>query len=147
MDNELILSIKSVINKADKLVSDLANVSALLYKYIPNVSWAGFYIAENDSLYLGPFQGEIACTNIPFGKGVCGEAAKEQASKVIPNVLVYPNHIACSDKSRSEIVVPIIKNGKVFGVIDLDSEQFDNFKQNELETLEKIAEIISDLFE
>ena len=141
----MIEEIKALIDKDLPLVSNLSNVSAVI-NTMDNLNWCGFYLAKETTLYLGPFQGEVACTVIPFGRGVCGEAALHKKTVIVDNVLEYPNHIACSDKSRSEIVVPIIKDDKVYGVIDLDSPIFNRFTKNDKEVLEEVALILSDLF-
>ena len=141
----MIEEIKALVDKDLPLVSNLSNVSAVI-NTMGNLNWCGFYLAKDDILYLGPFQGEVACTVIPFGRGVCGEAALKQETIIVGNVLEHKNHIACSSKSRSEIVVPIIKNNKVYGVIDLDSPIFNRFTQEDKEVLEEVANILSELF-
>lgn len=144
----LIDNVKALIDKDIPLVSNLSNVSRLIYESIPNVSWCGFYLSfdNKDELYLGPYQGPIACTLIPFGKGVCGTCALEKKTQLVPNVHLCKNHIACSSKTNSEIVVPIIKDNKVVGVIDLDSEEFSNFTFDHQKELEIISDILKDLF-
>jgi len=99
-----------------------------------------------DTLYLGPYQGGLACTTIPFGKGVCGNSALKKTTELVPNVHLYPGHIACSSKTNSEIVVPIIRDNLVFGVIDLDSEEFNNYSLEDQKILEEVACRISKLF-
>ena len=137
--------IKALIDKDLPLVSNLANVSAVINE-MPSLNWCGFYLMQNEKLYLGPFQGEVACTVIPLGRGVCGTAALNKASIIVPNVLEHPNHIACSSKSRSELVVPIIKNDIVYGVIDLDSPLFNRFTTEDQKIVEDIAKVLSELF-
>ena len=141
----MINKIKAIIDKNVPLVSNLANISAILNE-MEDINWCGFYLAKDDKLYLGPFQGELACTIIPFGKGVCGKAAVEKKTLIVDNVLEFKGHIACSSKSRSEIVTPIIKNGSVFGVIDIDSPTFSRFKEEDQKVLEKIANEVAVLF-
>ena len=141
----MIEEIKALVDKDLPLVSNLSNVSAVI-NTMGNLNWCGFYLAKDDVLYLGPFQGNVACTVIPFGRGVCGEAALKQETIIVGNVLEHKNHIACSSKSRSEIVVPIIKNNKVYGVIDLDSPIFNRFIQEDKEVLEEVENILSELF-
>lgn len=121
----------------------LANLSRLIYNTFPNTSWAGFYLLENDALYLGPYQGEIACTVIKLGKGVCGTSALLKETQLVHNVHEYPGHIACSSSTNSEIVVPIIKNKKVVGVIDLDSDEFNNYNSLDKALLEALAKELS----
>lgn len=146
VDN-LVLAIKFTINKDLPLVSNLANCSKLIYDNIANTSWAGFYIVDNNNnLYLGPFQGDTAAMYIDYGQGVCGASLADKKTYIVPNVHEFPGHIACSSLSNSEIVVPIIKNNKVVGVIDLDSELFKNYDEDDAKVLEEIAIMLSDLF-
>ena len=102
-------------------VSNLANASALIYNTMESLNWAGFYLAKGKVLYLGPFQGKPACTKIPFERGVCGKAAREGKTVLVKNVHEFEGHIACDCASNSEIVVPIFKNGALYGVLDIDS--------------------------
>ena len=122
----------------------LSNLSRLIYNTFNGTSWSGFYLMENDILYLGPFQGEIACTKIPIGKGVCGTSAFLQETQLVPNVHEYPGHIACSSSTNSEIVVPIIKDKQVLGVIDLDSDEFNNYTLQDKLLLETLANLLKD---
>lgn len=137
--------IKSIIDPSLPLVSNLSNVSAILYK-LENLNWAGFYLVQKDELVLGPFQGDVACTRIPFGKGVCGTSAMKKEAIIVPDVNRFPGHIACSSLSKSEIVVPIIKEDKVVGVIDIDSPLYDRFHEEEKDFLMKVADTLKDLF-
>lgn len=137
--------VKSIADPQIPLYSNLSNISAVL-NTMGNVNWCGFYIAEGETLYVGPFQGEPACTTIPFGKGVCGTAAKRKQSVIVADVHQFPGHIACSEVSASEIVVPIMKNGLVLGVIDIDSPLLSRFDEEICTELEKIADFISTLF-
>ena len=143
--SSMIEEVRALVDRKLPLVSNLSNVSALL-NTLDDLNWCGFYLAKDDVLYLGPFQGEVACTVIPFGRGVCGEAAKTKQTRIVGNVLECANHIACSSRSRSEIVVPIIKCDKVVGVIDLDSPKFNRFNMEDKIMLEEIAKILSELF-
>lgn len=145
---DLLPIISSIIDNTLPLVSNLSNLSRVLYEGFRHISWAGFYIADESgkTLYLGPYQGPIACTKIPFSKGVCGAAASSKTTILVDNVHEFPGHIACSSSTNSEIVVPIIKNDIVVGVIDLDSEMLSNFTQADALVLEKIAMSISQLF-
>lgn len=127
------------------LVSNLSNVSAVLGG-MESVNWAGFYIAEDGVLYLGPFQGKPACTRIPFGSGVCGTAAESKKTVIADDVDSFPGHIRCSAESRSEIVVPILKDGKTVAVIDIDSPEYARFGRKEADELEKIAGALAGLF-
>ena len=137
--------VKSIIDKDLPLVSNLSNVSSILYK-MENINWAGFYLVDGERLYLGPFQGDVACTIIPIGKGVCGTAFKEKRAIIVPNVNEFKGHIACSSLSKSEIVVPIIKDDKVLGVIDIDSPIYNRFNKEDELLLIKISDLLKDLF-
>ena len=145
MNSLIIEQVKSLTNKELPLVSNLSNASAVLNQ-LENINWCGFYLAKDNVLYLGPFQGEPACTVIPFGKGVCGIAAKKQRTIVVPNVNEFEGHIACSSASKSEIVVPIIKDNDVKAVIDIDSPIFDRFNSEDKFLLEEIARILREFF-
>lgn len=137
--------ISALIDTDLPLVSNLSNVSAILFK-LGNINWAGFYLARDDELVLGPFQGDVACTRIPFGKGVCGTSALKKETIVVLDVNKFPGHIACSSLSKSEIVVPIIKNNKVVGVIDIDSPIYDRFHDEEKNFLIEVSNILKNLF-
>lgn len=137
--------VKSIIDETLPLYSNLSNASAVI-NTIGNVNWCGFYIAEGEVLYVGPFQGEAACTRIPFGKGVCGTAAAKKESVIVPDVHEFEGHIACSEISASEIVVPILKNGEVAAVIDIDSPSLSRFDAELCAELEECAELLSALF-
>ena len=137
--------VKSIVDKNLPLVSNLSNVSSILFK-MENINWAGFYLVDGERLYLGPFQGDVACTIIPVGKGVCGTAFKEKKAIIVPDVKEFKGHIACSSLSKSEIVVPIIKDDKVLGVIDIDSPIYNRFNKEDELLLKKISELLKDLF-
>lgn len=137
----LLKQIESIIDKDIPLISNLANISALLFQ-MNNINWAGFYLLDKDRLVLGPFQGEVACTIIPLGKGVCGTSAEKRETIIVDNVNEFKGHIACSSKSKSEIVVPIIKDNNLIGVIDIDSPIYSRFSTIEKEFLEKVASLI-----
>ena len=145
MKNFIVDQLKSLLNKDLSLVSNLSNASAILNQ-LENINWCGFYIAKDNSLYLGPFQGEPACTVIPYGKGVCGTAFKEKKTIVVKNVNEFEGHIACSTKSKSEIVVPIIKDNEVKAVIDIDSPIYDRFNNEDKAFLEEIAVFLQEFF-
>ena len=140
----LFKQITQLINDSDPVITNLANVTAAIKQTFNKVSWVGFYLAIKDKLFLGPFQGKVACTKIEIGKGVCGTAAKTLETQVVPNVHEFPGHIACDVESNSEIVVPLVKNGKVYGVLDLDSTEFSTFTSVDKIWLEKIVKVISD---
>lgn len=117
----------------------MANVAAIIHETF-HFWWTGFYRVVGDELVLGPFQGPLACTRIKFGRGVCGTAWKERRSVVVPDVEEFPGHIACSSASRSEIVVPMFRNGEVFAVLDIDSEKLSTFDETDRVFLEKIVQ-------
>lgn len=123
-------------------ISNLANASALLWQELPVINWAGFYLAEGKLLYLGPFQGKAACIEIPFGKGVCGTAAALDETQLVLDVHAFPGHIACDSASNSEIVIPIHKNGAVWGVLDIDSPEFGRFTEFDRSGLERFVAIL-----
>ena len=145
MRNLIVEQVKSLVKKDLPLVSNLSNVSAILNQ-LESINWCGFYIVKDNTLYLGPFQGEPACTIIPCGKGVCGTAFKEKKPLVVDNVNEFEGHIACSALSKSEIVVPIIKDGEVKAVIDIDSPIYNRFTKDDKMMLEEVANFLSDLF-
>ncbi|MCR4618412.1 MAG: GAF domain-containing protein [Lachnospiraceae bacterium] len=126
----------------------LSNASALIMENLDNLNWAGFYVMNKGSLMLGPFQGKVACIRIALGRGVCGTAAGEDKTQLVKNVHEFPGHIACDGASNSEIVVPIHKDGKVWGVLDIDSPLLARFDENDREGLEmfvKTLEEVADL--
>lgn len=141
----LVAQLKALIDPRLPLFTNLSNASAVLNQ-LDDINWCGFYLAKDDTLYLGPFQGEVACTTIHFGKGVCGTAAKERRTIIVPNVHEFPGHIACSSLSKSEIVVPIIKDNQVKAVIDIDAPTYDRFHEKERQLLETAAQLLSPLF-
>ena len=126
----LLPQVRSLIEGEVDLVANLANVAAAL-KEAFDFFWVGFYLVKQDQLVLGPFQGPVACTRIRKGKGVCGTAWQESATLLVPDVEVFPGHIACSSLSRSEIVVPLIKDGEVWGVLDIDSDLLNFFDETD----------------
>ena len=123
-------------------ITILSNASALLFKTLPDLNWAGFYLMTDGKLVLGPFQGLPACTEIAVGKGVCGTAAAERKTQLVPDVHLFPGHIACDSASNSEIVVPIFKENEVFGVLDIDSPVLNRFSETDQKGLEAFAEIL-----
>lgn len=124
--------------KGEDRIAAMANLSALLHQTF-GFWWTGFYRVVGDELVLGPFQGPIACTHIPYGKGVCGTSWKEQRTIVVPDVEEFPGHIACSSESRSEIVVPVWQNDKIVAVLDIDSSQLATFDEIDAKYLEEIV--------
>jgi L-methionine (R)-S-oxide reductase len=119
--------------------TNLANASAAIMAQMPRLNWAGFYLAHGETLFLGPFQGLPACLQIPFNKGVCGEAARTRQTLRVEDVHAFPGHIACDARSRSELVIPMIYEGRLLGVLDLDSPEPSRFSAEDQEGLEKIV--------
>ena len=126
--NLLSEQLKSLAEDEPLFVPVLSNASALLYENLEDINWAGFYLMDKGSLMLGPFQGKVACIRIPLGRGVCGTAAKLDKTQLVANVHEFEGHIACDADSNSEIVIPMHCNGKVIGVLDIDSPVLDRFK-------------------
>jgi L-methionine (R)-S-oxide reductase len=124
-------------------LTDLANTSAFLFSEMKEINWVGFYLLENGKLVLGPFQGRVACTDIELGRGVCGTAAKELRTQLVPDVHAFPGHIACDERSRSEIVVPILREGKIWGVLDVDSPTLSRFSNEDKLFLEAVVRELS----
>jgi L-methionine (R)-S-oxide reductase len=124
---DLAAQLRSLIDGEPDLVANAANMAALIYHGLPDLNWAGFYFAQGGDLVLGPFQGQPACVRIPWGNGVCGAAASRGESVLVPDVHDFPGHIACDPVSRSELVVPLIEDGRVRGVLDLDSPRLARF--------------------
>ena len=125
-------------------VANMANVAALLWDFLPDLNWAGFYRMVGGELVLGPFMGRPACIRIPLGKGVCGTAAADAATQLVEDVQAFPGHIACDSETKSELVVPVIRGGDVVAVIDLDSPVLARFDRGDREGIERLAEAISD---
>ena len=138
---ELYKQLQSLLSGEDDQIANMANMSALIHETF-GFWWTGFYIVKGDQLVLGPFQGPIACTRIPYGKGVCGTAWQRQETIVVPDVEEFPGHIACSSLSRSEIVVPVFRNNSVYAVLDIDSKELATFDNIDKEWLEKIVELL-----
>ena len=136
---------KSLVRDVPHLVTRLANLAALVWANLDDINWAGFYILDDDgSLYLGPFQGKVACTYIAPGRGVCGTAAAEGRTLVVPDVHEFPGHIACDSASRSEIVVPVFAADRVVAVLDVDSPTSDRFSETDRIGLERFIEAVED---
>ena len=137
--------VAAIINEKYPLITNLSNASAVLGT-MENINWAGFYLVEEDGLYLGPFQGEVACSFIPFNKGICGRCYRLKETVIIDDVLIEKDHIACSSASRSEIVVPIFKNNKVVALIDIDAPIKARFNEEDKKELELVAKELEKLF-
>lgn len=138
---QLIPQIKGLLTGEPDLVANLANISAALKEQFSWL-WVGFYWVKHDELVLGPFQGPVACTRIRKGKGVCGTSWAEAKTLIVPDVEQFPGHIACSSLSKSEIVVPVIRNGKVLGVLDVDSVDLNTFDETDKKYLEEIISLL-----
>lgn len=136
--------VKSLLTKDDKLISNLSNLVAALNQTFEKISWIGFYFADGDNLYLGPFQGKIACTNIKIGQGVCGISAKDKKTIIVEDVNKFPGHIFCDADSNSEIVVPVFKDSEIYGVLDLDSTKIAAFNDVDKKYLEEISLFLSE---
>lgn len=136
----MVSMIEGLISTESDVYANLSNTSAVIYAIMDKLNWSGFYIMRNGELVLGPFQGLPACNRIPFGKGVCGTAAERQEVMRVADVHKFPGHIACDSASNSEIVLPLIKDGVVYGVLDIDSFEFDNFGELEEKYLLQVVE-------
>jgi L-methionine (R)-S-oxide reductase len=123
-------------------LANAANMCALLYQMLPDINWAGFYFLRDGELVLGPFQGKVACVRIALGRGVCGTAAQRREILLVPDVNEFPGHIACDAASRSEIVVPLIQQGRLLGVLDIDSPQASRFDLQDREGLKAAADLL-----
>ncbi|KMY55069.1 histidine kinase [Bacillus sp. FJAT-27231] len=137
--NLMIKQLQALLEGESNQIANLSNASALLNQFLERVNWVGFYLTEGNELVLGPFQGLPACVRIPFGRGVCGTAASEKKTQRIADVHAFPGHIACDAASQSEIVIPLIKDGHVFGVLDIDSPEKDRFDEIDEKMLEAFA--------
>lgn len=138
---ELLPQIKALVADEPDLVANLANVSAVL-KYSLGYFWVGFYLMKEGELVLGPFQGPLACTRIAVGRGVCGTAAEKRETILVPDVEAFPGHIACSSLSKSEVVVPILAQGEVKGVMDVDSDRLNDFEPEDARFLEQVVQLL-----
>jgi GAF domain-containing protein len=144
---QLVAQAKALINKDEPIISSLSNISALLNGAFDKISWVGFYILKDSTLYLGPFQGKVACTVIDLGTGVCGTSASKQQTIIVEDVDKFPGHIACDSESKSEIVVPLANNEKVIGILDIDSYKYASFNETDKKYLEEICKLLVDELE
>ncbi|CAM3968689.1 GAF domain-containing protein [Bacillus luti] len=138
----VIKQLDALLTGESNVVANLSNASALLNQFLDRVNWVGFYVTEGNQLVLGPFQGMPACVRIPFGRGVCGVAAETKTTQLVADVHQFPGHIACDSASNSEIVVPIVKEGTVIGVLDIDSPEKNRFDEVDQHYLEKFVETL-----
>ncbi|HXS01076.1 MAG TPA: GAF domain-containing protein [Pyrinomonadaceae bacterium] len=137
----LVVQLLSLLKGEHDFVANAANFSALLFNSLPNVNWAGFYFLKGDELVLGPFQGNPACVRLPMGQGVCGVAAQQLETIIVPNVHEFPGHIACDVASNSEIVVPMFDGERLLGVLDLDSPMIGRFDDQDAEGLNELVTV------
>jgi len=140
---ELIAAAESLTAGEPDSVANMANVAALLWESLPDINWAGFYRNVGGELVLGPFQGRAACIRIPFGKGVCGAAAATRAPQCVDDVNAFPGHIACDSASASELVMPLVHEGRLLGVIDLDSPRLARFDAEDLAGCAELARLLA----
>ena len=141
----LCMKLTGLLDGVPHRIANLANASALIYESLEDLNWAGFYLLEGETLVLGPFQGKPACIEIPLGRGVCGTAAQTGQTQLVPDVHLFPGHIACDSASNSEIVVPLRVDGKVVGVLDLDSPWPGRFTVEDQAGLEAVGSIVSQM--
>lgn len=144
MYRELVAAAQALVAGEPDPVANMANISALIWQFVPQLNWAGFYRVVEGALVLGPFQGKPACIRIPFGQGVCGAAAQSGQTQLVPDVHAFPGHIACDADSRSELVVPVRQAGLVIAVIDLDSPLPDRFDAEDAAGIEELAAAVSE---
>jgi GAF domain-containing protein len=140
--DQLAAQLSSLLAGERDLIANAANFSSLVFHSLPDLNWAGFYFAKDDELVLGPFQGQPACVRIKIGQGVCGAGAAKCDTMVVSNVHEFPGHIACDSASNSEIVVPLMKDGRMIGVLDLDSPVLARFDQEDAAGLEQLVKIL-----
>lgn len=133
--------IRSLLESESDLIANMANVSSMIHQTF-GFWWTGFYIVKNGQLVLGPFQGPVACTRINYGKGVCGTSWERKQTVIVPDVDLFPGHIACSSLSQSEIVVPVLRGKDVYAVLDIDSKELSTFDETDKEWLEKITRLL-----
>lgn len=144
-DQMFLDTIKGYLDSTLPVITNLANFSAIVNVFFDDLNWAGFYLLHDGKLLLGPFQGKPACVEIPYGKGVCGTVWQSLKPLIVENTHAFPGHIACDGASNSEIVLPIVKNGQFFGVLDLDSPSYDRFNQEDQMLLEKALNVLIDI--
>ncbi len=138
---ELAQELAGLLRGESDFVANAANTAALIFDALPDLNWAGFYLLKEGELVVGPFQGKPACVRIPVGKGVCGTAAAQRTTIVVPDVNAFPGHIACDAASQSEIVVPLISGANLLGVLDIDSPRLARFNEGDARGLERLAAI------
>jgi L-methionine (R)-S-oxide reductase len=135
-------ALRQLITDQNDFLANISNFAALLFSSLPNLNWAGFYLLRGSDLVLGPFQGKPACSCIAMGDGVCGTAALQRAAVLVPNVHAFPGHIVCDEASQSEMVLPVFKDSRLIGVLDLDSPQLGRFDDTDREQIEALLRIL-----
>ncbi|WEK29706.1 MAG: GAF domain-containing protein [Candidatus Pseudomonas phytovorans] len=143
--NLLAAQVQALFADERDFIANAAQFSAFLYSQVEDLNWAGFYLNRNEQLVLGPFQGQVACVRIPFGKGVCGAAAATRQTQRVEDVHAFPGHIACDSASNSELVIPLVKEGRLIGVLDLDSPKVGRFSEADQVGLERLAAVFLEL--
>lgn len=142
--HDLCLAARALVEGESDGVANMANIAALIWQFVPDLNWAGFYRVVDHELVLGPFIGKPACIRIPFGQGVCGTAAASGVTQLVPDVHAFPGHIACDGASQSELVVPVLRNGRVWAVIDLDSPSLARFDAQDAAGIEALAALLAE---
>ncbi len=142
INRELLPQLDSLVSGEKDLIANAANLSAALKQALPYASWVGFYFLKEGELVVGPFQGKVACTRIRLGSGVCGTSAAEKRTITVPDVAQFPGHIYCDPDSKSEIVIPLVKDGRLIGVLDLDSSEYGSFDNVDAENLGRVAKLV-----
>lgn len=137
----LLRQLESILSMETDPVANMSNMAAVLFNGLPQINWAGFYVLRDNTLVLGPFQGKPACVRIPLGKGVCGTAAQTGQTQLVEDVHKFAGHIACDSASKSEIVVPILKGDRVWGVLDIDSPELSRFDQTDKNNLAQAVQL------
>jgi len=140
--DQLASQLSSLLAGERNLIANAANFSALIFHSLPDLNWAGFYFAKDGELVLGPFQGQPACVRIKIGQGVCGAGAAKCETMIVPNVHEFPGHITCDSTSNSEIVIPLMKGGRLIGVLDLDSPSLSRFDEEDAAGLQRLVRIL-----
>ncbi|WP_336331928.1 GAF domain-containing protein [Pseudomonas putida] len=143
--NLLAAQVQALFADERDFIANAAQFSAFLYNQVDDLNWAGFYLNRDEQLVLGPFQGQVACVRIPFGRGVCGAAAATRQTQRVEDVHAFPGHIACDSASNSELVIPLVKEGRLIGVLDLDSPKLARFSEADQVGLERLAAIFLEL--
>ncbi|MCE0883071.1 GAF domain-containing protein [Pseudomonas putida] len=143
--NLLAAQVQALFADERDFIANAAQFSAFLYNQVDDLNWAGFYLNRNEELVLGPFQGQVACVRIPFSRGVCGAAAATRQTQRVEDVHAFPGHIACDSASNSELVIPLVKEGRLIGVLDLDSPKVGRFSEADQVGLERLAAVFLEL--